>query len=64
MSFLKGKPKDSAEPHEITFGIAGAQLVPAGNLETWMSSWMGQWHVVPLVWQQENEEIVEIQWQI
>lgn len=50
MSFLKGKPKDSAEPHEIAFGIAGAQLVPAGDLETWMSSWMGQWHAVPLVW--------------
>lgn len=34
MSFIKGKPKDRAELHEITFCIAGAQLVPAGDLET------------------------------
>lgn len=34
MSFIKGKLKDSAEAHEITFCITGAQLLPAGDLET------------------------------
>lgn len=56
MSFLKGKPKDSAEPHEMPFCTAGAQVVPAGDLETWMSSWMGQWQVVPLLWSRRKKK--------
>lgn len=42
-----GKPKDTAEPHEIQFPITGAQLVAAGDLETWIGSWVGQWQVFP-----------------
>lgn len=64
MSLIKGRAEDSAEAHENTFCVTGAQLLPAGDLETWMSSGMGQWQAVPLVWQQEKEEIVEIEWQI
>lgn len=48
MSFLKGKPEDSAEPDEITFCIAGAQLVPAGDLRHervhgWVSGRLFPW---------------------
>lgn len=38
--------------------------MPAGDLETSVSSRIGQWQVVPVVNQEGKEEIAEIQWQI
>lgn len=38
--------------------------MPAGDLETRITSRIGQWQVVPVVSQEEKEEIVEIKWQI